>query len=135
MRRLAPHEAIQSACPAPVSLCHTAGMDIVRVGGWEHECCGGPVERGDVVDWTCFRDDGGTLRETHHGDEDDTVRVRGAVTHIELVLADHDVKTVERIPSGRALRGFDEHDDGHVQTADGTVVAAEDAVWFLVTVE
>ncbi|WP_421076046.1 MULTISPECIES: YkvA family protein [unclassified Microbacterium] len=37
----------------------------VRVGGWEHECCGEAIRRGDHVRWTCVRN-GERLHEVHH---------------------------------------------------------------------
>ncbi|MEZ0163555.1 DUF6578 domain-containing protein [Kineococcus sp. LSe6-4] len=61
---------------------------IVEVGGWEHECCGAAVERGDVVTFTCFRHLGpdGRVRliESHH-DLGADERVHGRVLDVHVV--------------------------------------------------
>ena len=94
-------------------------MDVViEVGGWEHECCGEAIERDALVDFMCLRgtDDNGqvTLTETHH-DLEPGMRIRGRVRDIHVVRAGRPVEAVLRVPSGRALRGLDPDDDGHLE--------------------
>lgn len=92
---------------------------IVEVGSWEHECCGEAIERDAPVDLTCLRrrDDEGqiTLTETHHDLEPD-VRILGRVRNIHVIRAGRWLEPVLRVPSGRALRGVDPDDDGHLET-------------------
>jgi hypothetical protein len=91
----------------------------VEVGGWEHECCGEAIERDSLVSFGCMRGTQGdgmeTLIETHH-DRVPDVRVSGRVTDLHVVRADGATEPVLRVPSGRALRGADPMDDGHLQT-------------------
>jgi hypothetical protein len=96
----------------------------VNVGGWEHECCGDAVQRGDRVRWTCIVTADGSLHETHHDLGGlKTVPIQGTVVDIELVSADGGRKGIERLPSGRALRGFDDDDSGVVrERASGEVI-------------
>ncbi|SFO88354.1 hypothetical protein SAMN05660464_1395 [Geodermatophilus dictyosporus] len=113
-------------------------MDVVvEVGGWEHECCGPAIERDRVVDLGCTRwtapDGQVRLVETHHHVEHDE-RVRGRVTGIEVVLDEGTVQPVLRVPSGRALLGFDDDDDGHLEDPWTGVVVATGSTDFLVTV-
>ncbi|SDC00457.1 hypothetical protein SAMN05660690_0149 [Geodermatophilus telluris] len=113
-------------------------MDVVvEVGGWEHDCCGPAIERNQVVDLGCARwtapDGRVRLVETHH-DVDPDERVRGRVTELRVVLDDETTRPVLRVPSGRALRGFDEDDDGHLEDPwTGELVTSESGD-FLVTV-
>ena len=90
---------------------------MVEVGGWEHACCGPAIERNQLVDLSCFRvlapDGGVNLSETHH-DLEPVIRVRGRVRDIQVVRAGQSAQPVLRLPSGNALRGFDE-DDGHLE--------------------
>ncbi|MCA0145393.1 DUF6578 domain-containing protein [Blastococcus sp. LR1] len=116
-------------------------MDVVvEVGGWEHECCGDAIERNELVDFQCIRftapDGRLQLIESHHGglgvaaDE----RVHGRVTEIEVVDGAGGRQAVHRVPSGRALRGFDPDDDGHLEAPwTGEPVTAP-GLDFLVTV-
>lgn len=87
---------------------------VVLVGGWEHQCCGLPVEIGDVVEYGVVSADGARrFAEIRH----DTVpnqRIRGRVTELFAVGRDGRV-AIDRVPSGRALRGFDDDDDGHLE--------------------
>ncbi|MGG7308177.1 hypothetical protein ACQXVK_13420 [Curtobacterium sp. AB451] len=87
---------------------------VVLVGGWEHQCCGLPVEIGDVVEYGVVSADGARrFAEIRH----DTVpnqRDRGRVTELFAVGRDGRV-AIDRVPSGRALRGFDDDDDGHLE--------------------
>ena len=93
----------------------------VEVGGWEHACCGPAYERGTVVELTCLvvpGPDDGTSRhvETHHDtDSSATVTVRGRVTDLRLEHSDGTSSVIRRLPGGRALRGFDDEDDGHLE--------------------
>jgi hypothetical protein len=87
---------------------------VVLVGGWEHECCGPAVEIGDVVEYGVVSADGARrFVEVRHG----TVRnqtVRGRVVELYAVSPDGRV-AIERVPSGAALRGVDDDDDGHLE--------------------
>ncbi|MFD0481491.1 DUF6578 domain-containing protein [Kineococcus sp. GCM10028916] len=115
-------------------------MDVVvEVGGWEHECCGGPVERDQVVDFTCLLITEPSaqprLVETHHDLEvaHPFERVRGRVVDVEVVLDDGSTRPVLRVPGGTALCGFGD-DDGHLEdpwTGEIVVATRND---FLVTV-
>jgi hypothetical protein len=94
----------------------------VDVGGWEHECCGPALERDQVVELRCVElpaDDRHPARlvETHHDNDPDATltTVRGRVVELSIRHADGSVEPIERLPSGRALRGFDEHDDGELR--------------------
>jgi hypothetical protein len=91
---------------------------VVEVGGWEHECCGEAIERNQLVDLHCIRwtDPDGQVRliETHHHIDPDE-RVRGRVTEIQVVQDGGTTQPILRVPSGRALRGFDDDDDGHLE--------------------
>ena len=112
---------------------------VVEVGGWEHECCGAAIERNQLVDLECIRstapDGRGRLVETHHGFELPTMeRVLGRVVEIEVVHDGRDPRPILRVPSGVALLGFDEQDDGHLEDPwTGEAVLAEGGQ-FLVTV-
>ncbi|WP_432548292.1 hypothetical protein [Kineococcus sp. SYSU DK004] len=114
-------------------------MDVVvEVGDWEHDCCGGAVERDQVVDLRCIRwvDPAGQVHlvESHH----DTgvhagERVRGRVVDLHVV-EDGVAREVLRVPSGQALTGWDPHDDGHLEDPWTGEVLTTTAREFLVTV-
>ena len=112
---------------------------VVEVGGWEHVCCGDAIERNQLVDLRCIRYTGADGRlqliETHHDlDVPAVERVRGPVTDIQVVPDGGTARAVLRVPSGAALRGFDDEDDGHLEDPwSGEVISAESAE-FLVTV-
>ncbi|TKJ29741.1 hypothetical protein [Blastococcus sp. CCUG 61487] len=113
---------------------------IVEVGGWEHECCGDAIERNQLVDFRCIRyrgpDGRARLAESHHDGLDVPAeeRVSGRVADIHVVGGPGAARPVLRIPSGRALRGFDDVDDGHLEDPwTGEVIEGEDPA-FLVTV-
>ena len=94
-------------------------MDVVvAVGGWEHACCGPAIERNELVDLGCVRVPAPIgeveLSETHHDVEPD-VRVQGRVRDIHVVRLGQPAQPVLRVPSGSALRGYDEEDDGHLE--------------------
>jgi hypothetical protein len=116
-------------------------MDVVvAVGGWEHECCGQAIERDQLVDLRCIRDTGpdGHVRliESHHGGLDAAAdeRVQGRVSDLHLVQQGGTKRAVLRVPSGLALRGLDDADDGHLEDPwTGEVVPAARPL-FLVTV-
>jgi hypothetical protein len=113
---------------------------VVEVGGWEHDCCGEAIERNQLVDLSCIRYPGenGQLRliESHHGGLDVRAdeRVRGRVTEIQVIQDGGAALPILRIPSGAALRGFDEDDDGRLEDLwTGDVIEAR-SDGFLVTV-
>ncbi|MGY1828312.1 MULTISPECIES: DUF6578 domain-containing protein [unclassified Blastococcus] len=116
-------------------------MDVVvEVGGWEHECCGDAIERGQLVDLRCIRHEGpdGRMRlvVSHHGGLDVPAdeRVRGRVTEIRVVRGGGPAQAVLRVPSGQALRGFGEEDDGHLEDPWTGEVVSPAGSEFLVTV-
>ncbi|WP_420367329.1 hypothetical protein [Curtobacterium sp. L1-20] len=87
---------------------------VVVVGGWEHMCCGLPVEVGDVVEYGVVSADGARRFEEIRHDTVPTQTIRGRVVELYAVGPDGRV-AVERVPSGPALRGFDDDDDGHLE--------------------
>ncbi|GAA1432298.1 hypothetical protein GCM10009616_21450 [Microlunatus lacustris] len=94
---------------------HQGMRVVVEVGGWEHECCGPAYEREQVVALTCLV-------------------VPGRVAEVGVEHRDGTVEDVQRLPSGRALRGFDDEDDGHLEqpwTGDPVV---PDADRYLITI-
>jgi hypothetical protein len=110
---------------------------VVEVGGWEHACCGPAIERDQLVDLGCIRNvapDGGvSLSETRHEVESE-IRVRGRVCDIQVARLGQPARPVLRLPSGRALRGFDDEDDGHLEDPwTGELLA--DGYDFLVVVD
>lgn len=112
---------------------------VVEVGDWEHACCGEAIERDQLVDFRCIRytrpDGGVRLIESHHELDVPAVdRVRGRVTHIEVVHGDGTGRAILRVPSGAALRGFDEEDDGHLEDPWTGELVSSDGEEFLVTV-
>ena len=113
-------------------------MDVVvEVGGWEHQCCGSAVERGQVVDLGCLRwtgEDGGIhFIESHH-DLGTVEHVRGEVVDIHVVQDGGTTRPILRLPSGNALCGHDPADDGHLEDARTGEVVSTDSEDFLVTV-
>ncbi len=91
---------------------------MVEVGGWEHACCGPAIERHQLVDLSCLRvlalDGESNLSESHH-DMETGIRVQGRVRDIQVVRLGQPAQPVLRVPSGQALRGFDDGDDGHLE--------------------
>ena len=110
---------------------------IVEVGGWEHECCGPAIERGDSVTFTCIRhlqSDGQVrLIESHHG-LGTSKRIQGRVLDLHVVEEAGATRPVLRVPSGAALCGNDPEDAGHLQDPGTGEVAPSDSTDFLVTV-
>ena len=117
-------------------------MDVVvEVGDWEHDCCGEAIERNQLVDFQCisYKGPDGHMRlsETHHGGLDVPAdeRVLGRVTEIQVVQDGGTTLPILRVPSGRALRGFDDEDDGHLEDPwTGDVITSASRT-FLVTVQ
>lgn len=106
---------------------------IVRIGDWEHECCGAAVEVNQIVEFGCLtlRSASGEeqLVETHHDREPD-VYVRGRVSEISVVDGRRAQRSIVRVPSGLALRGFDPRDDGHLEEQHtGLVVDAQPEIF------
>lgn len=91
----------------------------VEVGGWEHECCGPAYERDAVIELICLVVSGQVsvptrYVESHHdlSSSHETIHVRGRVAEISMTHADGSTEALARLPSGRALGGFDADDDG-----------------------
>lgn len=110
---------------------------VVIIGGWEHECCGPAVEIGDVVEYGVVSADGARrFEEVRHGTVPNQ-RIRGRVVELYAVGPDGRV-AIDRVPSGRALRGFDDDDDGHLEarwTGQPVTVEWEDDPEFEVVVD
>nr|CAA9248450.1 hypothetical protein AVDCRST_MAG63-1807 [uncultured Armatimonadetes bacterium] len=107
----------------------------MEVGGWEHQCCGPSIERQEVVDLGYVRVAGpeGQVRfvESHH-DTAPVERVRGRVADIQVAHDDGGTLPVLRVPGGRALRGFDPADDGHLEDPwTGEEVTSRHEVFFV----
>lgn len=110
---------------------------VVEIGGWEHECCGRAYERGDRVELDCIRSQGAgdiaQLVESHHITRT-TTKVRGRVTAISIVHADGSESPILRLPSGTALCGFDDDDDGHLEDPWTSAPVENDSSEFRLTV-
>ncbi len=91
---------------------------VVEIDVGEHQCCGDAIELSQLVDLPCTRwqDSDGRIRllEAFHGIPVET-RARGRVTDLAAVFDDGSSLPIARVPGGAALRGFDEHDDGHLE--------------------
>lgn len=114
---------------------------MVEVGDWEHECCGPSYERDTVIEFTCLvvsgQDDAATRYvESHHDltSQHDTIRLRGRVVDICIQRPDGSSEQIERLPSGRALRGFDDDDDGHLKQPWTGESVTNDSNRYLVTI-
>ena len=114
---------------------------VVEVGDWEHECCGPSYERETLVEAMCLvvsRRDGAATRyvESHHDltTQHNTIRIRGRVVDICIQRLDGSIEQIKRLPSGRALRGFDDDDDGHLEQVSTGEPVTYDSNTFLVTV-
>jgi hypothetical protein len=119
---------------------------VVEVGHWEHECCGPSYERDAVVELTCFVippgvEDVGAggvqYLETHHDgltSKHKATSIRGRVSDLAIVHLDGSVEPIERLPGGRAIRGFDDDDDGHLERPWTSVAVINDSNRFLVTI-
>ncbi|GAA1957139.1 DUF6578 domain-containing protein [Agromyces allii] len=108
----------------------------VFVGGWEHACCGESLRRGDAVEWTCIIESDGSVHETHHDlDGLRVTRVEGTVVDLRYVPRTGESTRIEHIPSGRALSGFDEHDEGKLFAIESDDVLTATSETFVVVVE
>jgi hypothetical protein len=113
---------------------------VVEVGDWEHECCGPAYERDSVVDVTCLvvpEPDGSGVRyvESHHDltTRHPVIQLRGRVSDLCIEHPDGSTDPLERLPSGRALRGFDDDDDGHLVRLWTAEPVVNDSNRFLLT--
>ena len=110
----------------------------VEIGDWEHECCGGAIERIDIVDLGCsrFQDAGGQVRliETHHDSRTET-HIRGRVVDIPVLAHGGSTTPILRLPSGAALRGFEDEDDGHLESPWTGELVEEESNHFLIVVK
>lgn len=109
----------------------------VEVEVSEHLCCGDAIERDEWVDLTCTRwqDPDGRVHvfASYHASRIET-RVRGRVVDIISVAEDGLTRPVLRVPSGRALRGLDEDDDGHLEAPWNGETIQDQGRTFVVTV-
>ena len=84
------------------------------------------------------RRDGAATRyvESQHDltTQHNTIRIRGRVVDICIQRLDGSVEQINRLPSGRALRGFDDGDDGHLEQPSTGEPVTYDSNTFLVTV-
>jgi hypothetical protein len=115
---------------------------VVEVGGWEHECCGPAYERDALAQLTCHivsAPDGTAARyvESRHGSASPqtTTEVRGRVVDLHIQHADGSTEPLQRVPSGSALRGVDEDDDGHLEQPWTGVPVTDDSQRYLVTLD
>ena len=113
---------------------------LVEVGGWEHECCGPSFERGSIVEITCVDLSGPDPTSTRYVDRHHELSTRhpvvvhrGRVLDVAIQHADGSVEPLHRLPSGRALRGFDEDDDGHLEQPWNGRTVIRDSDQFLIT--
>lgn len=112
---------------------------VVEVGDWQHECCGPSYERGSTVEITCLVVSGadGTpdrYVETHHEltSRHPVVTVRGRVADLHIQHPDGSTEPLLRLRGGKALRGYDETDDGHLDQAwTGAPVTCDSHQFFL----
>ena len=106
------------------------------MGGWEHQCCGEAIERNQLVDLGCSPTTGLDGRERlsvigHHLEPER--QVHGRVRDLQVLRPGQSAQPILRMPSGRALRGVDPDDDGHLEDPwTGELVS--DGEDFLVTV-
>lgn len=114
---------------------------VVEVGAREHECCGPAYERGGVVEVTCLvvrGPDGSPDRHvvTHHDltPDREVVTIRGRIADVCVEHPDGVVEEVQRLPSGRALRGFDDEDDGHLEQPWTGDLVVPDSDRYLLTI-
>jgi hypothetical protein len=91
-----------------------AELVVVVIGGWEHECCGPAVEIGDVVEYGVVSADGARRFEEVRHDTVPSQWIRGRVVELFAVGREGRV-AIERVPSGSAMCGNDEDDDGHLE--------------------
>lgn len=87
----------------------------VDVGDWDHACCGDAFALDDIVTWEIFipRDAkplGSEYVQTRHGRLEGRVPVTGRVVAIAATRADGSATMLGAVPSGRALRGFEEYE-------------------------
>jgi hypothetical protein len=113
---------------------------VIEVGGWEHECCGASFERESIVEVTVLElagPDRTSTRyvESHHelGAGREAVAARGRVADIAILHTDGSVESLHRLPAGKALRGFDDEDDGHLEQPWNGQPVVNDSDQFLVT--
>ena len=113
---------------------------VVEIGDWEHECCGSTYERNSVVELTCLvvsgRDGNARYVESHHDltTRHPTTTVSGRVADIAIRHLDGTTEQLERLPSGRALRGFDDADDGRLAQPWTDVPVSNDSNDFRITI-
>lgn len=90
---------------------------VVAVGGWEHECCGQQIERGQLVHFECVpgNETGPDYVFSPHSSDGPAVECTGRVVDIQLTGRTESTCYVDRVPSGRAVRGFADDDPGTVE--------------------
>lgn len=93
----------------------------VEIDNWEHGCCGPAYELDTVVELTCriipARDGSTRYVESHHdlSTEHATTTIRGRVADIAIKHLDGSTDQLGRLPSGTALNGSDDSDDGQLE--------------------
>lgn len=114
---------------------------VVEVGDWEHECCGPSYERDSIVGIDCLVASGPDTAaaryvESHHDftTGQGVKKVRGRIADLRIVHLDGSTESIERLPSGSALRGFDDADDGHLEQPWTGEPVTRDSNQFLLTI-
>lgn len=107
----------------------------VEVGGWEHDCCGPAYERDARASFTAYGEGSRYSESRHHEDDTDIVELRGRVADLFVVAEDGTRVPVQRIPSGSAICGFDDHDDGHLEAPWTGEPVDVDSGWFVVVLD
>lgn len=75
---------------------------IVRIGDWEHECCGEAVEVNQIVESGCLtlqRASGEECLVETHRDREPDVYVRGRVSQISVVDVQGAQRSIVRVPA------------------------------------
>lgn len=91
----------------------------VRVGDWEHQCCGEGHELGDRVEWTVHRF-GGELHETHHHLVEGIEPLVGRIVAVDGLFGDAGEVPLLRLPAGTSSEHWVTDRDRPLRNADGS---------------
>lgn len=97
---------------------------LIEIDRWSHDCCGEELSQGMRVTLNCRLPVGYDLlrsvdlvADSHSGNLP-FISCTGDVVQITMTDDHGTPQPIQRLPSGRALRGFDDLDDGAIQSAD-----------------